>query len=80
GFHRDLVLAPLEGFCDFIENAHVLFSTCIERLRQRLRPGVAAVENDAIPQNAWDQRTDQGFSCGMTQRVLVLPCSEVKSA
>ena len=24
GFHRDLVLAPLEGFGDFVENAHGL--------------------------------------------------------
>ena len=52
GFHRDLVLAPLEGFADFIKHAHCVCS--IESGRIRLLPNARSgpAEHDAIPQNA----------------------------
>ena len=49
GFHRDLVLAPLEGFGDFIENAHVLFSICSGTSGSAKSPEWWLAEHDAIP-------------------------------
>lgn len=47
-----------------------------------MSPEWRLAEHDAIPQNSWFSGAlkVRTFSCGMTQRVFVLLCSEVKSA